>query len=84
MLKAVDLDLKTIREEPGVHDLPITPLFVSFCTPCIAEAMAIEDENNFFVLAKKTYNPFTNSNEIAEIPCIYSTLNPRFATIAEA
>ena len=24
MLKAVDLDLKTIREEPGVHDLPTT------------------------------------------------------------
>ncbi|CAJ0922291.1 14875_t:CDS:2 [Entrophospora sp. SA101] len=84
VLKAVDLDLKTTREEPGVHDLPITPLFASFCAPCVAEAVATDDECNFFVLGKKIYNTFTSSSEDVEIPCVYDHSNPRFAAIAEA
>jgi hypothetical protein len=83
VLRAVDLDLKTIREEPGVHDLPITPLFASFCAPCIAEAVVTDDDSNFFVLGRKVYSSFTSSNEDLEIPCIYNSSNPRFSAIAE-
>ncbi|CAH1757761.1 760_t:CDS:2, partial [Entrophospora sp. SA101] len=84
VLKVVDLDLKTICEEPGVHDLPITPLFASFCAPCVAEAVATDDKCNFFVLGKKIYNMFTSSSEDIEIPCIYDPSNPRFYAITEA
>ncbi|CAJ0926431.1 506_t:CDS:2 [Entrophospora sp. SA101] len=84
VLKAVDLDLKTIHEEPGVHNLPITPLFTSFCAPCVAEAMVTDHESNFFVLGKKVYNPFTSSSEDVEIPCVYDLSNPRFSAIVEA
>ncbi|CAJ0824504.1 19527_t:CDS:2 [Entrophospora sp. SA101] len=84
VLKVVDLDLKTTCEEPGVHYLPITPLFASFCAPCVAEAVATDDECNFFVLGKKIYNTFTSSSEDVEIPCVYDHSNPRFSAIAEA
>ncbi|CAJ0922307.1 14881_t:CDS:2 [Entrophospora sp. SA101] len=69
VLKAVDLDLKTTREEPGVHDLPITPLFASFCALCVAEAVATDDESSKKALIFSAAGELFIGKNLAQIIC---------------
>ncbi|CAI2191089.1 4204_t:CDS:2 [Funneliformis geosporum] len=78
VIQATTLDLKTLEEEPDMHDLPIAPLFGSFTSPCkMAAKQKDEQGQSYFILERNVYNSFTTAMNKLMIPCTYATSNGR-------
>jgi hypothetical protein len=84
VIQAINLNMKTLNEEPDIRDLPIAPLFGSFTSPCKEPAKQKDEHQNYFILEKNIYNSFTGASNKVMVPCIYMTSNGRYSTVAES
>ena len=70
VIQAISLDLKTLKEEPDMYDLPVAPLFGAFSSPCKEEAKqkGDQDQQSYFIMEKSIYNSFTGTSNKLIIP----------------
>nr|CAG8653585.1 14447_t:CDS:2 [Entrophospora candida] len=68
---------------PSIEDLPISPLFGTVTGPCSTPSRS-QDGGNYFTLSRKTYNAFTSTHVMMDVPCFYDPDNNRHSSVANA
>lgn len=70
-------------EIPTIYDLPISPLFGVITAPCITPTKT-QDDKHYFIVSRKSHNPFTSTYTTMDIPCFYDPNNGRHSSVASA
>ncbi|CAG8445532.1 8216_t:CDS:2 [Gigaspora rosea] len=83
ILQAINLDLKTIENEPTVYDLPVTLLFGYYLAPCKSSEIS-KDKPLHFTLKRRGYNSITSNYLMIEIDCAFDAGTARHAGIPTA
>lgn len=83
ILQAIKLDLKTIKNEPSVYDLPVTPPFGCYSALCKSSEIN-KNKPLHFTLERRGYNSITLNYLTVEIDCAFDAGTTRHAGVPNA
>ncbi|CAG8846339.1 29448_t:CDS:1, partial [Gigaspora margarita] len=79
----ISLDLKTIKSQPTVYDLPQCPPFGACTAPCKSWEFNT-NTISYFTLERRAYNPLTTRYVTSEVACSYDAGSSRHIGVQKA
>ncbi|RIB25492.1 hypothetical protein C2G38_2165834 [Gigaspora rosea] len=80
ILQAINLDLKTIENEPMMYDLLVTPQFGCYLALCKSSEIN-KNKPSHFTLEWRGYNPITSNYLMIKIDCAFDARTVKHAGV---